>query len=137
MVHTRNKSLQDGLGDVQTCGTTLASAYVLYCLSVTWLQFPMEGKSPKWKWVQINYCSYTERGKEKDSSSYGGCKLLLSEDEFEVVKIDCGIASIPPFRIDIPPSSESIWFGAKITRMEPDDKVELREILRPPCLPSG
>jgi len=61
----------------------------------------------------------------------------LSEDEFEVVKIDCGIASIPPFRIDIPPSSESIWFGAKITRMEPDDKVELREILRPPCLPSG
>jgi len=28
-------SLQDGLGDEQTCGTTLASAYVLCCLSVT------------------------------------------------------------------------------------------------------
>jgi len=49
MVHTGNESLQDGLRDVQTCRTTLASAYMLYCLSVTWLQFPMEEKSSKWK----------------------------------------------------------------------------------------
>ena len=27
-VHTRDESLQDGLGDVQTHGTTLASAYI-------------------------------------------------------------------------------------------------------------
>ena len=33
MVHTRIESLQDGLGVVQTCGMTLASAYVLCCLS--------------------------------------------------------------------------------------------------------
>jgi len=33
MVHTRGESLQDWLRDVQTCWTTLASAYVLYCLS--------------------------------------------------------------------------------------------------------
>ena len=32
-VHTRGESLQDGLGDVQTCETTLASAYVLCHLS--------------------------------------------------------------------------------------------------------
>jgi len=32
----------------------------------------------------------------------------LSEDRFEVVRVDCGIASIPPFRINIPPPSESI-----------------------------
>ena len=31
-------SPQDGLGDEQTCGMTLASAYVLCRLSVTWLQ---------------------------------------------------------------------------------------------------
>jgi len=61
----------------------------------------------------------------------------LSEDGFEVVRIDCGIASILSFRIDIPSSSKSIQFGAKMTRMEPDDKVELREILRPLCLPLG
>jgi len=61
----------------------------------------------------------------------------LSEDELEVVRVDCGIASVPPFRIDIPWFSESIWFCAKTTRAEPDDKVELEEILGPPCLPLG
>ena len=68
---------------------------------------------------------------------YGGHKLFLSKDGFEVVRVDCGVASIPPFRIDIPPSSESVQFGAKTTRTEPDDKVELRKILRPLCLPLG
>jgi len=58
--------------------------------------------------VQINYYSCIERRKEKDSSSYGGYKLLLSEDWFEVVRVNCGIASIPPFRIDVPLSSENI-----------------------------
>jgi len=33
-VHTRGESLQDGLRYMQTCGTILASAYVLHCLSV-------------------------------------------------------------------------------------------------------
>ena len=87
--------------------------------------------------VQINYCSYTERREEQDSSLYRGCKLLLSEDGFEVVRINYSVASIPPFRIDVPLSSESIQFGAKMTRMEPNDKVVLREILRLPHLSSG
>ena len=78
-----------------------------------------------------------ERRKKKYSSSYKGCKLFLSEDGLEVVKVDYGIASIPPFRIDVPLSSESIWFCAKTTRAEPDDKIELGEVLGPPCLPLG
>jgi len=61
----------------------------------------------------------------------------LSEDGLEVVRVDCGIASIPPFRIDILSSSESIWFYAKTTRVEPDDKVELGEVLGPLHLPPG
>jgi len=61
----------------------------------------------------------------------------LSEDGLEVVKVDCGIASIPPFRIDIPSSSESIQFCAETTRAEPDDKVELGKVLGPPRLPPG
>jgi len=68
---------------------------------------------------------------------YGGYKLFLSEDGLEAMRIDCGIASIPPFRIDIPSSSEGIWFCAEATRAEPDDKVELGEVLRPPRLPPG
>jgi len=78
-----------------------------------------------------------ERRVKKNSSLYGDCKLFLSDDRFEVVRVDCGIASILFFRIDVPPSSESIQFGAKMTRMEPDDKVELRKILGLPHLSSG
>ena len=63
--------------------------------------------------------------------------MFLSEDELEVVRVDCGIASIPPFRIDVPSSSKSIQFGAKITKMESDNKVELGKVLRPLCLSLG
>jgi len=87
------------------------------------------------KGIQIYDCSCIERRKEEDCSSYKDCKLFLSEDELEVVKVDCGIASIPPFRVDIPSSSKSIWFGAQTTRAEPDDKIELEEVLEPLCLP--
>jgi len=78
-----------------------------------------------------------ERREKKNRSSYRGCKLFLSENGLEVVRVNCGVASIPPFRIDIPSSSESIQFGAKTTRVEPDDKVELGEVLGPPRLPLG
>jgi len=89
------------------------------------------------KGVQIHDCSCVEKREKKDGSSYRGCKLFLSEDGLEVVRVDCGIASIPPFKINIPLSSESIQFCAEMTRMESDDKIELGEILRLPRLPPG
>ena len=49
MVHTRGKSSQDGLRDVWTSRTTLASAYVLCCLSAVWSQFQIIGRSLRWK----------------------------------------------------------------------------------------
>ena len=58
----------------------------------------------------------------------------MSEDKLEVVRVDCGIASILLFRIDIPLSSKSILFCTKTTRAEPNDKIELGKILRPLCL---
>jgi len=61
----------------------------------------------------------------------------LSEDRFEVVRVDCGIASILPFKIDIPLFGKSIQFCAEMTRTESDDKVELGEVLRPLCLSLG
>ena len=60
---------------------------------------------------------------------YKGYKLLLSENWFEVVRVDCSIASISLFIVDILSSSKNIWFDAKMTIMEPDDKVELRKVL--------
>ena len=38
-------SLQNGLRDEQTCGMTLASAYVLHHLSAAWLQLQIMGRS--------------------------------------------------------------------------------------------
>jgi len=78
-----------------------------------------------------------ERREKEDGSSYGGCKLSLSENRLEVVRVNCGIASIPPFRTDVPSSSENIQFGAKTTRAEPDNNIEIEEILRLPRLPLG
>ena len=45
----RGGSPQNGLGDEQTCGTTLASAYVLHCLSAVWSQLQMKERKSKWK----------------------------------------------------------------------------------------
>jgi len=42
-----DRSSQDGLGDEWTCGMTLASAYILYCLSAVWLQLQMIERSLK------------------------------------------------------------------------------------------
>ena len=78
-----------------------------------------------------------ERREEENSSLYEDYKLFLSKDGFEVVRVDYDIASISPFRIDVPLSSESIWFGAETTRVEPNNKVELEEILRLLCLSLG
>ena len=47
----RGGSPQNGLGDERTCGTTLASAYVLRHLSATWLQLQMKERKSEWKWV--------------------------------------------------------------------------------------
>ena len=42
-------SPQSGLGDEQTCGTTLASAYVLHHLSATWSQLQMKERKSEWE----------------------------------------------------------------------------------------
>jgi len=85
--------------------------------------------------VQIHDYSCAERREKKNHSFYGGCKLFLSEDGLKVVRVDCSVASIPPFRIDVPSFSESIQFCAETTRVEPNDKVELGKVLGPLHLP--
>ena len=45
----RGGSPQNGLGDEQTCGTTLASAYVLRHLSAAWPQLQMKERKSEWE----------------------------------------------------------------------------------------
>ena len=75
--------------------------------------------------IKINNYNCAKKRKKKDCSLYRDYKLFLSEDRFEVVRVDCGIASIPLFWIDVPLSSKSIQFDTKISRAEPDNKIEL------------
>ena len=42
-------SPQNGLGDERTCGTTLASAYVLRHLSAAWSQLQMNERKSEWE----------------------------------------------------------------------------------------
>jgi len=42
-------SPQDGLRDERTCGTILASAYVLRCLSAAWSQLQMKEGRSEWE----------------------------------------------------------------------------------------
>ena len=42
-------SPQNGLGDEQTCGMTLASAYVLHRLSAAWSQLQMKERESEWE----------------------------------------------------------------------------------------
>ena len=49
----QGRSPQNGLRDEQTCGTTLASAYVLHRLSAAWSQLQMKERKSEWEWVLI------------------------------------------------------------------------------------
>ena len=49
LIKSRYYIFHNRLGDEQTCRTTLASAYVLRCLSAAWSQLQMMGRSPRWK----------------------------------------------------------------------------------------
>jgi len=49
----QGESPQNGLGDEWTCGTTLASAYVLCHLSAAWSQLQMKERESEGKWVLI------------------------------------------------------------------------------------
>ena len=51
-------------------------------------------------------------------------KLFLGEDRTEIVGVNGGIIVSPLFRVDVPSSSQGIWFRAKVPGMETDDEIE-------------
>ena len=57
--------------------------------------------------------------------SEGGCKLLVSEHWPNIVRVNSCIAPFPLFRVDIPSSSQCIWFGSEFSGTETNHEVEL------------
>lgn len=61
----------------------------------------------------------------------------MRKNRTKVVWIGISVATIFPFCVDVPSSSQSVGFGTQTTWTEADDKIELGEIFRPACLSSG
>ena len=61
----------------------------------------------------------------------------MSKHWTEVAWVDSSIVTIPPFRIDVPASSEGVGFGAQMPRAEADNEIELGEVLGPTGLLTG
>ena len=55
----------------------------------------------------------------------GGCKLLVSEHWPKIVRVNSCITPLPLFRVDVPSSSQHVWFGSKLSGMETNHEVEL------------
>jgi hypothetical protein len=63
--------------------------------------------------------------------------LILSEYWSEIMRICTGVATIPLFWVDVPPSSESIGLSAEPAWPETKDKIESVKEFRPPGLPAS
>ena len=57
--------------------------------------------------------------------------MFVGKDGAEVLQIDLCVVPIPPFRIDVPASSEGVRFSAEAARAEADNEVEMMEEFRP------
>ena len=51
--------------------------------------------------------------------------MLVSKNWMEIVEIYGGIVAASLLRVDVPSSSQSIWFESESAGAETDDKVEL------------
>ena len=77
--------------------------------------------------IEEGACS--ENQSSEVGSSQGQSELFLCKDWMEVVWIDASVVLIPLFGVDVPVSSEGIRLSSEASRVETNDKVELREEL--------
>ena len=66
----------------------------------------------------------------------------MGKDGTEIVGIDRGVVTIPPFWVDVPSASKGIRFRTGLARAKADDEIKLAEEFRPARLatreePSG
>ena len=60
-------------------------------------------------------------------SSKGRCQLFFVENRLEVMRIFGGIVATSLFSVDVPSSSESVWFGAEASGPKANNKVKTGE----------
>ena len=78
-----------------------------------------------------------EYRESEDGSPERRGELLVREHWSVVVWVDDGVVTVPLFWVDVPPASECVGLRSEFTGSEPDDHVELRQVLRPSGLSAG
>ena len=74
---------------------------------------------------EVHDCGCLEYQTIDYGCSEGGCKLLVSEHWPKIVRVNSCITPFPLFRVDVPLSSQHVWFSSKFSRTEMNYKVEL------------
>ena len=74
---------------------------------------------------EVHDCGCPEYRSIEYGCSEGGCKLLVGEHWSKIVRVNSCIAPFFLFRVDIPSSSQRVWFGSEFSRVETDHEVEL------------
>lgn len=81
------------------------------------------------KSIKIYNCYCIKQQKKENDSSQECYELFLSKNGPEIVGVDCGVASISSFKVNILLSSEIIRLYTEMTQVKPNNKVELGEKL--------
>lgn len=81
--------------------------------------------------LYVDQRAHLENQGNKEGCLEGRCELLLSEDWAKVLRIDLGIVLIPLFGVDVPASSQCIWYRSEPSGMEPDNHIELAQKFGP------
>ena len=74
---------------------------------------------------EVHDCGCLEYRRIKYGCSEGGCKLLVSEYWPKIARVNSCIIPFPLFRVDIPSSSQCVWFGSEFFETETNYEVEL------------
>ena len=74
---------------------------------------------------EVHDCGCLEYRRIEYGCSEGGCKLLVSEYQPKIVRVNSCITPFPFLRVDVPSSSQRVWFGSKFFGMETNYEVKL------------
>ena len=77
------------------------------------------------KGFEVHDCGCSEYRSVECGCSEEGSKLLVSKHWSKIVRVNSCITPFPLFRVDLPLSSQCVWFGSEFTRMETNHEVEL------------
>ena len=85
------------------------------------------GMNVRMEGFEVHDCGCSEYRRVEYGCLEGGFKLLVSKHWPKIVRVNTCIIPFPLFRVDVPSSSQRVWFGSKLSGAEANHEVELQE----------